>query len=262
MKKRINFNSSKSRKKVITYVIVIIFLIYFSLIFTVSERKYLYVEKIFKSLSSGINSFFINNAYSNNTISDNVKDSKIKYLESENNKLREMLDLKKENENYVFCEVVNHTFKTWFNKVEINAGYDRGIENGLPVINQEGLVGFISKTSKNVSEVNLLTNVSDSNLISVFIETDNGSIAGMLSGYDAKKDLFKVTDVISKNEIKAGDKVVLSGYDNKSYKGIYLGNVVKEKQENYGLSKTIWVESNVNFDDLMFVLVPVLKEEK
>ena len=154
-----------------------------------------------------------------------------------------------------------HT-KNYRAKPYIGVGYDDGISKDLPVINAEGLIGFISKTSKNVSEVKLLTSINENNLRSVLIETNDGVVAGMLSDYSVKNGLFKITDVTSKASVLAGDSVVLSGYDNESYKGIYVGKVVKEESDNYGLSRTIWVESSVNFDDLMYVLVPVVKEEK
>ena len=53
--------------------------------------------------------------------------------------------------------------------------------------------------------------------------------------------------------------MVLSGYDKENYNGIYVGRVVKEENSNYGLSRTIWVESSVNFDDLLFLMVVIEK---
>lgn len=262
MRKELNGKINKTKKKIIMLVVILIFLLYFCLTLTLSERRYLYIEKIFKSISSSVNSFFINNAYSNSDFSSNIISSRINYLQKENNNLRKINELKQKNHDYVVAEIVNHTSKTWFNKVTINAGFDNYIKKDLPVINEEGLIGFVSKTGKKISEVKLLTSFNKDNMISVFVETEGGSIAGMLSDYDEKKNLFKVSDITNKNEIKVGTSVVLSGYDNEAYKGIYIGKVVKEEPSNYGLSRTIWVESSVNFDDLMFVLVPTLKEEK
>lgn len=262
MKKRINGKINKKKRNVISFIVILIFLFYVCLSLLVSERRYLFLESFFKNISGGINSFFIDNAYSTSNVSKNIINSKIKYLENENNNLKKMLGLKQEKSSYVAAKIVNHTSKTWFDIVDIDVGYDDGISKDLPVINAEGLIGFISKTSKNVSEVKLLTSINENNLRSVLIETNDGVVAGMLSDYSVKHGLFKITDVTSKASVLAGDSVVLSGYDNESYKGIYVGKVVKEESDNYGLSRTIWVESSVNFDDLMYVLVPVVKEEK
>ena len=167
---------------------------------------------------------------------------------------------KEKSDDYVIGEITNHTAKNWFNIVEISKGYNDGIKKDDAVINSEGLVGFVSKVSGKMSEVKLLTSVSQNNMLSVTIETNDGYVAGVLSDYDVNTGLFKVDGVMSKSNILAGDKVTLSGYDNESYKGIYVGMVVKEESSNYGLNKTIWVESSVNFDDLMFVAV--VKEKK
>lgn len=257
MKKRLNGKIKKDKRKIITLIVILVFLLYICLALIVSNRKYLYIESVFKNISSSVNEFFINNAYSKKGFSNNIINSKVKYLEKENNKLRDALALSNEKQDYITAEIVNHTSKTWFDKVQINVGYKDNVLKDLPVINSEGLIGFVSKTSKNTSEIRLLTSVNDDGLLSVMIETKDGAIAGVLSDYDVKKGLFKISDVTNKNNVLAGDRVVLSGYDNELYKGIYVGRVVKEENSNYGLSRTIWVESSVNFDDLLFVALPV-----
>lgn len=261
MKKKLNRKINDTKKNVVRVIVVFIFLIYICLALTVSNRRYLYIESIFKTISSSINSFFIDRLYSVEPISSNVINSKIKYLEEENNNLKETLNLKKDKTNYVVGKEVNRNSKTWFDKIEINQGYDKKITTGLPVINQNGLIGFVSKTGKKVSEVKLLTSIDEDSLISVLIETESGPVSGFLSGYDKKTGLFKVSDVTSKLSIKQKDKVVLSGYDNDGLKGIYVGSVEKEEKTSFGLSKAIWVKSDVSFDDLMFVLVPVKEDE-
>ena len=262
MRKRINGVKNSAKRNIIIIVVIFIFLFYVCLSFSVSQRKYLFIESAFKGVSSSINSFFIDKVYSAKWDSKNLVNYKIKHLKEENNKLKDALNLKKENEDYVCAKVVNHMANTWFNKLEINAGYDDGIYKDLPVVNSSGLVGFIGKTSKNVSEVKLLTSVSDDNLISVIIEADGNKVAGMLSDYSFKNGLFKITNVTSKDDIPKNSSVVLSGYNSALYEGLYVGKVVKAKSDNYGLSRTIWVKPGVNFDDLMYVLVPVIKEEK
>lgn len=253
MKKSINGKRRRSNKNILIFIVVFIFVIYISVLLTVSNRKYLFLESAFKNASAKINEFFIDKVYSTKNYSNKMINSKIKYLQDENNDLRKALDFKKRNENYLIAEVVNHTSKTWFNKVSINKGYNSNIKKDSLVVNENGLVGFIGKVSKNQSEVKLITSVSDDNMLSVFVEAQGEAASGMLSYYDNKSDLFKVESITSKAEIKKGDCVVLSGFDNPLYKGIYVGAVVKEETDDYGLSRTVWVKSDVNFNDLMFL---------
>lgn len=80
-------------------------------------------------------------------------------------------------------------------------------------------------------------------------------IAGVLSDYDPLRKMFKVTDVVTKEKNLKDKEVVLSGYSNATYKGIHVGVVFDEQDNNYGLSKTLWVKSSVSFEDLLFVAV-------
>ena len=259
MRKMINGKKNINLKRIMTIIVIVIFLLYTSLVLLISNRKYFFVEKVFKSISSNINTFLINNSYKVNPYSLNTTSLRIKYLEKENESLRREIDASKVSSKYLVSEVTNHKSKTWFDKVTINNGYRKKVENDLPVINSYGLVGFISKTGRDISEVSLLTSVGKNKKIPILIETEEGTIAGVLSSYDNKKDLFKITDVTNKMNVSEGSIVSLAGYENETYKGIYIGRVVEEENSNYGLSRTIWVKSSVNFNDLLFVSV-VVKE--
>ena len=241
-------------KEILKIVISIVFIIYISLSVAISNRKYLYIESILKNISSSINTYFIDKCYMNSK-SDNLIKYKKEALKKENNALRKELSLNKENNNYVLSEIVNHTSINWFNTMTINKGYKWDIKKDNPVVNSDGLVGFITKTGKNVSEVELLTNVSKSNSIPVIIENSDGYIAGMLTSYNIKKDLFKITDITYKQGSLENKKVYLASYDNNLYNGIYIGTITNEKVSNYGLTKDCYVKSSVNFNDLLFVSV-------
>ena len=255
MKKKINTNTNKLKKNIIIIVVILIFLLFTCSSIILIERDYFFIEKCFKSITNKINSYVVSTAYNVNDFSFNVISSKIKYLEKENNELRKTINLSENENEYVVGEVINHNMKNWFDKVEVSKGYSNGIKKGDVVISPDGLIGFVSKVSKKMCEVRLITDVSSRNMVSVIIETKDGNVSGVLKEYDSKTGLFKVYDVVSKNNISKDDKVVLSGFDNDSYKGIYVGKVVKEETSNYGLSKTVWIESSINFDDLLFVII-------
>ena len=260
MRKKLNSNNKKIMKNIITVIILIVFLLFTCTSLALINRNYFFAEKVFKNMSSMVNSYVISNVYSTCDVSKNLSSSRINYLEKENNELRKSLSLSEKKSEYEAAEIINHTMKNWFNKLEVSKGYDSGIKKDDAVISKDGLVGFVSKVAKKASEVRLITGVNDNNMLSVIIETNLGNVSGVLKKYDSKTGLFKVTDVMSKNQVLEGNKVVLSGYDNASYKGIYVGKVVKQEVSNYGLSKTIWVEPGVNFNDLLFVTI--IKETK
>ena len=255
MKKRINNTKKKDIKEIIIFFIVVVFVIFITSTLVLIDRRYFFVEKGVKSITNSINAFVIKKVYKNPTPSyDKILKHKLNIKEKENNDLKKLLELKEKNETYIPSEITNHNMILWYNKVEINSK-NKNIKKNLAVINSDGLIGFVSKTSKNVCEVNLITSIDENNMLSVSIKTNDKDINGVLKSFDKKKGLFKVVDVIEKNEIKKGDKVILSGYDKTSYNGLLVGEVYKEEVSDYGLTKTVWVKSNVDFNNLMYVIV-------
>lgn len=260
MRKNINVKSKKNNKEIIIVLVCFIFIFFLCSCLVLFNRNYILPEKMLKSISCKLNSFIINNVYTKNNLNKNLISSKITYLEKENNELRNLLNLNEEKTEYVFSEVINHNSRLWLNTIEITSGVKNKIKKGMPVINENGLVGFINKISKDTSEVKLITNLNENDMVSVLIENGENYLSGILKEYDTKKRLFKITDCLSKEKIEKGSKVVLSGYDNELYKGIYIGIVKKEETSNHGLSKTLWVSSEVDFNNILFVAI--IKDKK
>jgi len=79
-------------------------------------------------------------------------------LEEENNKLREALQYR---ENSVFelvpARVLARDSSTWWNTIKINKGFEEGIQEDMPVLTEQGLVGKVTTVAKNVSNVVLIT---------------------------------------------------------------------------------------------------------
>lgn len=236
---------NKRNKKNIDLILIIclvpIFL-FISISLSIIDRNYFFLESFFKNAN-----YLIINKISNkkeNKNDSNVYKVYIKELENENNELRKILKLKKNNKKITLCEVVNKHNIITKKTVEIKCSNKLKINSY--VFNSNGLVGYVSKTSKKISEVKLLTNLDKP--ISVIIKSNENEIFGVLDNYDKKNNLFIVSNVISKNEIKINDNVML--YDNKNIK---IGNVSKIKNSNYGISKKVIVKSDVNFYNLNFL---------
>ena len=255
MKKKINYKKKYIKKELLLFIVFFLFSFYIVSGLILLDRNYFLFESFFKENASKLSVVFKKKIYTNNRLSDDVINSKISFLKEENKVLRELSDLKKDNVNYEIAEVSKMAYTDFFSMLEISKGKESGIKKDNPVINSEGLIGFISKTANNVSEVKLITSISEQNMLSVFINTSEGNISGLLNSYNKKKGLFKIINVSSKSNVKNGDIVYLSGYNNELYKGIYLGKVEMVEESNYGLKKNVYVKSNVNFDDILYVIV-------
>lgn len=259
MKKKINGKKNKTVKKLTIFIVITIFLLAVSSALVLMNRKYFFIENFFKESQARVNKYFINHMYSNKNFKNSMINSKTKYLEYENEILRKSLKFKESNSNYKLCEVINHTSKYFYDRVDISLGKKDSIKKGMPVITDKGLIGFISKTGKRVSEVKLLTSINENNMLSVTIEKDNKKISGVLRKYDPIKKAFEVTDIVGKTENLKGSNVLLSNYNNNLYGGILIGIVDDEKTSEYGLSKTVLVKQDVDYSDLLFVAVVVKK---
>lgn len=258
MKKNINYNNSKIKKNVLITIVSILFFVYISLTISFIERDYFIFEDIFKSTSSYLNTFFINSFYKNSVNMNNIINQEVKLLQKENEDLRRSISFKKKSNQFIIAEVVNQKNLYWNNKLEINKG-KMYVSKNSAILTDKGLVGFVSKVGNNISEVSLITGVNEDNMLSVKINNNGNEINGILKKYDKKNNLFIVGDIISNEKINKGDSVVLSGYENSTYKGIYVGSVVKQKKDESTLTKTLYVKSDVDFYNLLYLVV---KEEQ
>lgn len=159
----------------------------------------------------------------------------ISYLTNENNKLKEeynkLLDFKnniKFKNNYVVTNLYKNNYS--FDKLLIN-GDDYNIND--EVINEKGLIGYISKINKNYSEVEYLYNTT----MPVKINNEYGKIIGS----DDDKNII-VSDI---KDVNLNDKVY-------SINNTYIGNVINIKDDN--LTKIVTVKG-INLSNLDYVIV-------
>jgi rod shape-determining protein MreC len=137
----------------------------------------------------------------------------------------------------------------------IDKGKDSGLKKNMAVITKDGLIGKISKVSKTSSEIKLITSDDVNYKVSVAInsnETDNYAI---LNGYNKKTGLIKASGIDKTANINVGDTVLTSGLGGVFPKGIYIGTVEKIKSDKYDLSKTVYIKTAVDFNDIHYVTV-------
>ena len=122
-------------------------------------------------------------------------------------------------------------------------------------VTKNGLVGKISKVSENSSEIKLITSDDINYKVSVSITTNDGDSYAILDGYDTEKGLLRVTGVNKTHNVNAGDKVITSGLGGKEPRGIYIGVVKEVKPDKYNLSKSLYLETGQDFDNIHYVTV-------
>lgn len=261
------YRKKKHNKKIWVVIIsvVVIILLGFSLNL---NRNVSFVESIFKDISMVFNKIImypftaLNNDKNVNqdesyVIQKNVNSS----LEKEIQELKEVLDLNQtlteyEGEN---ATILSRNKSYWFNTITIDKGKKSGIKRGMAVVSKNGLLGKISKTSNNSSEVKLITADDVNYKISVSIQTDSGDTYAILSGYDKDSNCVIVSGVDKTSLVKEGDDIVTCGLSDIFPRGIYIGKVEKIEDDKYNISKTLYVKTKQDFNNVHYVTV--LKEK-
>lgn len=186
-------------------------------------------------------------------IQKNVNES----LEKEIKELKQTLDLNKTLTEYepVNATVLSRNRSYWLQNITIDKGRLHGLNEDMVVVTSDGLLGKVSKAYKTSSEVKLITSNDVNYKISVSVTTNSGDIYAVLNGYDKKKKTIKVTGVDKTSQVNVGDVIKTSGLGGMFPRGIYIGTVKEIKNDKYDLSKTLYVETKQNFDEIHYVTV-------
>lgn len=186
--------------------------------------------------------FKLDNSYYQGIV--RLKDEKIEYLKKELDTIEEFsASLKRISYNYKVSKII---FKESFNigKYNIQYGNADGVEVGNAVTNENGFIGKITKVNDHTSELTTIKELKD---ISVVIKDVYGKL-----NYDYETDKFIVSDISNYDKVYVNDEVYTSGYGTIKEK-LYIGKVVKV--ENETVSKKVYIDVDVNFNDLNYVLI-------
>ena len=154
---------------------------------------------------------------------------------------------------YLNASVINRNLDFFSNTLTIDKGENNGVEIGLAVVTGKGLIGRVINTSYFNSTVKLLTSDDINNKISVKIKNGDNYIYGILSGY---KDGYLIIEGIDTNKEIIKDSIVTTtGLGGIFPSGIYVGKVSSITKDNFDLSTTVLVKSDVDFDDINFVTI-------
>ncbi len=178
-------------------------------------------------------------------------------LSAEIQTLKEQLELNTILSDMVYknATIVHRNIGYWYNEVTIDKGSEDGIEKGMAVINSDGLVGTVIKTSNYTSTVQLLGNENMSDKISVKISVDDTYVYGLISSYDADTNTYTVEGISENVDIPEGANVVTTGMGNDFPSGLLVGTVTEVTTDHFDLSSVVEVKSSVDFDGLDYLTI-------
>jgi rod shape-determining protein MreC len=132
---------------------------------------------------------------------------------------------------------------------------DRGegeVDVGMPVINQDGLIGRIGKVYGEYADVLLLSDPESS--IDVYVERTGSH--GALRGLGRNDSYACEIEMLERGSdaVKVGDMVVTSGLG-EFPPGLAVGRITEVKTKDYGLFQEVEVEPIADLSDLRVVIV-------
>jgi len=154
--------------------------------------------------------------------------------------------------------VISRPPSQFVQQIVVAVGSAAGVTLHAPVVTEDGLVGQVTRVTKNVSQVTLLTD--ETSAVSV---VDLRTKAAGILRHGSTPGSELILDRVTKDQIvDHGDTVITAGWRAGKLtsiypKGIPVGVVTSVGQSDIALYKNIQVEPNVDFSSLESVLVLV-----
>lgn len=154
------------------------------------------------------------------------------------------------------ASVIGEDGAPWFKTITINRGEADGLQEGMPVVSADGVVGQVVKVATNSSRVLLLTD----NASSVAGMIQRSRARGVIKGKGGGRCSLEFA--LREEDVKVGDVVVTSGVGGIFPKGLAVGEIAMVKKGEYGIFQTIDVRPAVNITRLEEVLVLLQRREE
>jgi rod shape-determining protein MreC len=145
-------------------------------------------------------------------------------------------------------QVVGLDVSPWFRSVLLDRGRSHGVNAGMPVITEQGVVGLVTATSRRASKTMLL--LDRQSAIDGIVQRSR--VRGIVRGRES--DALDFEFVVRGSDVRVGDVVVTSGLGGIYPKGLRIGEVV-EVGEAGTLLQTARLQPAVDFGRLEHAFV-------
>ncbi len=164
-------------------------------------------------------------------------------LLQENDKLREMLELREKNEDFRFsepCDVIARNANDIYGGFTVGKGSNSGISLGDPIITNLGLVGRVTSVAENYARVTTILSPD----VNVGVYTTRVRTTGVLENNleNAQNGQCLMSNILKDADIKEGDIIFTSGKSGLFPGDLYVGKVVSVYDDPNGFSKHAVIE--------------------
>lgn len=222
-----------------------------------------YIAGFFEDLSK-LRVIYEENRTLKMTLTQYARDTqRLNDLEAQNKRLKEALEFtehQKQSNNYRYriAEVIAaNTVDPYSKTITINLGEKDGIKPDMAVMTIEGLVGRIQTVTPFTSNIQLLTDISDSDnnskAISATAQGKENDTFGIIESFENGQ--LVMTRVEPNDPIEVGDTVITSSYGQVFPGGIPIGTVVSRDVGDFGITHKVMIEPFASFVKIREVFV-------
>jgi rod shape-determining protein MreC len=195
-----------------------------------------------------------------------IENVHLKEIESENETLRRLLGFTQANPTHSYKaaevkgRVIGHDPSNFLSYLTIDLGSQQGIEKGMPVVTERGLVGRITEVGANWAKVMLTIDPSSS--VNALIQTSRAT--GVVEGQVGGSLLMKY--IPQGETVNINDIVLTSGLGGNFPKNLIIGQVTAVHQRDIEMFQQADIRPTVDFNKLEIVLIitnfePIIFEE-
>lgn len=149
----------------------------------------------------------------------------------------------------VVARVIGQESTNFLDYIEVDLGATQGIEVGMPVLTEQGLVGRISEVNNVTAKVLLITDPSSG--VNAILQSSrlNGVVEGAADG-------MLLMDLIPQGpDFSVGEVVLTSGLGQRFPAGIPIGQVVERRQRDIDIFQQAVVQPRIDFSRLELVAI-------
>lgn len=164
-------------------------------------------------------------------------------LRQENERLREMLELRQKNEDFRFsepCDVIARNANDIYGGFTVSKGSNSGISLGDPVVTSVGLIGRVTSIADNYAKVTTILSPQ----VNVGVYTTRAKTTGVLENNleYAQRGQVLMSSILKEADIREGDVIFTSGKSGLFPDDLYVGKVLEVYDDPNGFSKHAVIE--------------------
>ncbi len=161
---------------------------------------------------------------------------------------------------YLSANVINNSVNKQNNYLTLNIGKRHGVDKGMAVVSQNGVVGIVKDVSENYASVISILNQN----LKISAMVKKNSYFGTLQWEGRNYQYTTLYDLPNHISLVKGDTIITSGYSAVFPKGELLGIVEEVQQKDGGEFLNVQIKIAEDFKKLtnVFVVKNLLKEEQ